>query len=73
MSIQRMVDLDLSGKRVLIRQDLNVPVKNGKVTSDIRIRPVFQPLKKPWPQEQQLCCYHILAVLLKDSMMKHLL
>ena len=38
MSIQRMVDLDLSGKRVLIRQDLNVPVKNGKVTSDIRIQ-----------------------------------
>ena len=38
MSIQRMVDLDLSGKRVLIRQDLNVPVKNGQVTSDIRIQ-----------------------------------
>jgi len=33
-----MVDLDLSGKRVLIRQDLNVPVKNGQVTSDIRIQ-----------------------------------
>lgn len=33
-----MADLDLSGKRVLIRQDLNVPVKNGKVTSDIRIQ-----------------------------------
>jgi phosphoglycerate kinase len=38
MSIQRMVDLDLAGKRVLIRQDLNVPVKNGTVTSDIRIQ-----------------------------------
>ncbi len=38
MSIQRMIDLDLSGKRVLIRQDLNVPVKNGHVTSDIRIK-----------------------------------
>ncbi len=38
MSIKRMVDLDLAGKRVLIRQDLNVPVKNGKVTSDIRIQ-----------------------------------
>jgi phosphoglycerate kinase len=33
-----MVDLDLAGKRVLIRQDLNVPVKNGVVTSDIRIQ-----------------------------------
>lgn len=38
MSIKRMTDLDLSGKRVLIREDLNVPVKNGKVTSDIRIQ-----------------------------------
>jgi len=38
MSIQRMIDLDLAGKRVLIRQDLNVPVKNGMVTSDIRIQ-----------------------------------
>ncbi len=33
-----MIDLDLAGKRVLIRQDLNVPVKDGKVTSDKRIR-----------------------------------
>lgn len=33
-----MTDLDLAGKRVLIREDLNVPVKNGVVTSDQRIR-----------------------------------
>lgn len=32
-----MTDLDLNGKRVLIRQDLNVPIKNGEVTSDKRI------------------------------------
>lgn len=38
MSIKRMADLNLSGKRVLIREDLNVPIKNGKVTSDIRIQ-----------------------------------
>lgn len=38
MSIKKMVDLDLSNKRVLIREDLNVPVKNGKVASDIRIQ-----------------------------------
>jgi len=36
-SVKRLVDLDLKGKRVLIRADLNVPVKNGKVTSDARI------------------------------------
>lgn len=37
MTILRMTDLDLSGKRVLIRQDLNVPVADGRVTSDQRI------------------------------------
>ena len=38
MSVVRMTDVDLSGKRVLIREDLNVPVADGKVTSDARIR-----------------------------------
>ena len=38
MSVIKMSDLDLAGKRVLIRADLNVPVKDGKVTSDARIR-----------------------------------
>jgi phosphoglycerate kinase len=38
MSIIKMVDVDLKGKRVLIRQDLNVPVKDGKVTSETRIQ-----------------------------------
>jgi phosphoglycerate kinase len=45
MSVIKMTDLDLKGKRVLIRADLNVPVKNGKVTSDARISasmPTFQ-------------------------------
>ncbi|WP_445397681.1 phosphoglycerate kinase [Zobellella sp. An-6] len=37
MSVIKMNELDLSGKRVLIRADLNVPVKDGKVTSDARI------------------------------------
>jgi phosphoglycerate kinase len=38
MSVLKMTDLDLSGKRLLIRQDLNVPIKDGKVASDKRIR-----------------------------------
>ena len=37
MSVIKMTDLDLRGKRVLIRADLNVPVQDGKVTSDARI------------------------------------
>ena len=38
MSVLKMSDLDLSGKRVLIREDLNVPIKDGKVASDARLR-----------------------------------
>ena len=38
MNVLSMTDLDLKGKRVLIREDLNVPIKNGNVTSDARIR-----------------------------------
>jgi phosphoglycerate kinase len=38
VNILKMSDLDLRGKRVLIREDLNVPVADGKVTSDARIR-----------------------------------
>lgn len=38
MNVRKMTDLDLSGQRVLIREDLNVPVKHGKVTSDARLR-----------------------------------
>lgn len=45
MSIIKMSDLDLSGKRVLIRQDLNVPIKDGKVTSDARIRASMGTIK----------------------------
>ena len=44
-TIPRMTDLDLSGKRVLIRQDLNVPVAEGKVTSDQRITASIPTLK----------------------------
>jgi len=38
MPVIKMTDLDLAGKRVLIRQDLNVPITDGKVSSDKRIR-----------------------------------
>ncbi|MCG7562750.1 MULTISPECIES: phosphoglycerate kinase [Pseudoalteromonas] len=45
MSVIKMADLDLNGKRVLIREDLNVPVKEGKVTSDARIRASLPTIK----------------------------
>lgn len=45
MSVIKMADLDLAGKRLFIRADLNVPVKEGKVTSDARIRATIPTLK----------------------------
>ena len=45
MNFQRMTDLDLAGKRVLIREDLNVPVKNGAITSDARLRAALPTIK----------------------------
>jgi phosphoglycerate kinase len=46
MSVIKMTDLDLAGKRVLIRQDLNVPLKDGKVSSDKRIRASLPTIEK---------------------------
>jgi len=45
MTILRMTDLDLAGKRVLIRQDLNVPIDNGRITSEQRITASIPTLK----------------------------
>ena len=45
MTVLKMTDLDLQGKRVLIREDLNVPVKDGKVTSDARIKASLPTIK----------------------------
>ncbi len=45
MAIIRMSDLDLRGKRVLIREDLNVPIKGGKITSEQRIKASLPTLK----------------------------
>ena len=46
MSVIKMTDLDLAGKRVFIRADLNVPVKDGKVTSDARIIASLPTIKR---------------------------
>lgn len=45
MSVIKMTDLDLAGKCVLIREDLNVPVADGKVTSDARLRASLPTIK----------------------------
>jgi len=46
MPIPKMSNFDLKGKRILIREDFNVPLKNGEVTSDLRIRAALPTIKQ---------------------------
>jgi phosphoglycerate kinase len=41
-----MTDVDLAGKRVMIREDLNVPIKDGEITSDMRIQAAVPTIQK---------------------------
>ncbi len=45
MSVKLMADLDLAGKTLLIRQDLNVPIQDGVITSDVRITASLPTIK----------------------------
>ncbi len=54
MPFIKMSDLKLKGKRVLIREDLNVPLKNGRITSDLRIRAAIPTIKALLKAEAQV-------------------
>lgn len=60
MNFQRMTDLDLNGKRVLIREDLNVPVKNGQISSDARLRAALPTIRQAITQGAAvIVCSHL--------------
>ena len=54
MKVLRMTDTDLRNKRVLIREDLNVPVQDGKVTSDARIRASLPTIRYALDQQAKV-------------------
>ena len=45
LAVRRMTDLDLADKRVLVREDLNAPIKSGRVVSDKRLRAAVPTLE----------------------------
>ena len=50
MAYLKMTDVDLNGKKVMIREDLNVPLKNGEITSDMRIQAAIPTIKQALKQ-----------------------
>lgn len=60
MTVLSMKDVDLSGKRVLIREDLNVPIKDGVITSDVRLQAALSTLKDALNQGAAvIVCSHL--------------
>jgi len=54
MTVKHMKDLDLKGQYVLIRQDLNVPIQDGEITSDVRIRASLPTIKHALEQNAKV-------------------
>jgi len=46
MTVKLMTELDLASKRVLIREDLNVPIKDGQITSDARLKAALPTIQQ---------------------------
>lgn len=60
MTVLSMKDVDLSGKRVLIREDLNLPIKDGVITSDVRLQAALPTLKDALNQGAAvIVCSHL--------------
>lgn len=60
MTILAMKNVDLSGKRVLIREDLNVPIKDGVITSDVRLQAALPTIKDALNQGAAvIICSHL--------------
>ncbi|WP_435939477.1 phosphoglycerate kinase [Moraxella bovoculi] len=60
MTVLSMKDVDLSGKRVLIREDLNVPIKDGVIASDVRLQAALPTLKDALNQGAAvIVCSHL--------------
>lgn len=55
MTFIRMQDLELTGKRVLIREDLNVPIKDGQVANDTRLRAAVPTIKLALEKGARVC------------------